>query len=63
MMNVTWNAFIVLTLFGLAMSMICVMAGGGKNGLYGAKLLDEGACRRTLQPCKAILTVTIYTLK
>lgn len=50
--------FIILTLFGLAMSMICVTAGGGRNGLYGAKLVEEGACRRTLQPCKITFVIT-----
>lgn len=39
-----------LTLFGFAMSIICVMAGGGKKGLKAANSVEEGGCNRTLQP-------------
>lgn len=45
------------------MSMIWVMAGGGRNGLYGAKVVDEGACSRTLQPWKVTFMIIILDVE
>lgn len=50
--------FLALTSLGLAISIICVMAGGGRNGLYCGRLMVDGGRRRTLQPLDTTACMT-----
>lgn len=48
----------VLTLLGLAISMTCVMAAGGRIGLYAGKSVALGGCSFTRIVCK--FSTTLY---